>query len=173
MIEEILNEENNSIKEAILAYANNNYSNTKILYFAISKKNHDLSAIGYSYDNFIKCEKYQSEYLFYQTTHFEIKLFTEISNKKIIKKHLYKIAILILLYINNIELDEFLDFLGLTLQEYNDLLDYKKSTVKGLYKSYNRTQILQTLKFNNKKTLDEYLDTDLITPVKLEEIPYE
>ncbi|MFI3261205.1 MAG: hypothetical protein R3Y05_05935 [bacterium] len=171
MIRQILNEKNKSIRDSILAYAHSTYSNNK-LYFALSRTNHDLAAIGYSYENFIKCEQLESDYMFFETTFFEMKLYTELVNKQLSNKHLYKLSILIMLHINDINLDEHLESIGITIEEFYNLLDYRVKKVKGTYKFYDRTQLIQTLRFKNKYTLDEYIDSKLVKEIKLEDIPY-
>lgn len=171
MIKKIFNEKNKSIRDVILAYANTTYNENK-LYFALTKINHDLAAIGYSYENFIKCEANTNEYIYFETTYFEMKLYTEITNKQISNKYLYKIALLVLIHINNIDLEEHINEIGITQEQFNNLIDYKVTIITTKNKIYNRKNLLQTFKFKNKYTLKEYIESKLIKQITLKEIPY-
>ncbi len=172
MIKEILNEENSSIKDVILDYSDRTNNHHQPLYFALTKRNADLAAIGYSYENFIKCEKFKIDYNYFETTPFHIKLLIEIFNKKIEKRDIYKIAITLLLHINNIKADDFVKSIGLNRKQFDNLIEYKVTDINGLFKKYDRSKLLKTLNYKTKLTLENCIHYNLVKVIKLEDIPY-
>lgn len=175
MIKEIL-EESQAIKELIEIYCLNRKlkrSPYEKFYFALTKDYDSIGAIGYTYENFEKCENYQNEYDYYQTSAFEYLLYNEITNKNLKNtKEITKLAIILLTNICNINLEEHLNILGLNIKQYNQLLDEEVEKIKGTSKTYNRTSLLGT--FNLEENFITQINTfELIKDIELEEIPYE
>lgn len=169
MIQNILKEENNSIRDLLLLrckYLKPNQRPTQKLYIAISEYNNDLGTITDDPCELEKFEGFEEEYFFYVTTPIKLLYLNEILTKKITKEIAEQILIILALQLTDTELDDHLSAIGLTQKDYTNLLTTKVETAKGITKVYSKQTLLESFNI----TLSEYKIDQLITEVGLEDI---
>lgn len=167
MIHEIMNEEQNPIKELIILqckYLKPNIKPNQMMYIVISEYNSDLGAITFDTYTLEKFKGYEEEYLFYKTTPIKLLLLNEIINKNIKIKE--QILITLALQLTDTTLLEHLDSIGITKEEYNQLLNNEIVKISKSKKLHTKQTILETLNIN----INEFKTDSLIIETQLENI---
>ncbi|MFI3307847.1 MAG: hypothetical protein R3Y21_04690 [Mycoplasmatota bacterium] len=164
-----------SIKKLVMLYCQNlepKQSPYKEIYFALSKPEGYLIAIGENKDSFIAYKDIIHYAKFYKTTAFKFLIYYEKTEQNInTLPHLTKIAVVIITQLTQTNISLHLKTLGITNDDYNNLLDYKTNEITSTTKKYTRKELLHTFTIEEKLINDFFIQKNLIEEINYEEIP--
>ncbi len=141
------------------------------IYFGLTKRNGLLVGVGINLEPFLDFEDLNIYY--YETTPFKFLLFHEITTRDI-KKYpmLIKLAVIVITNLNTMNIEEHLNLLGITINEYENLLLRNISTV-GSDKKYTRKDLFKYFMIDEELTLDFFKKSNLISKIEFEDIDYD